>query len=95
MNVNVTCKIPIPQEEDAYLIAYNRVDGVTFYETCNQEALVSRLANHFEGKEEEKIKSIQVMVINEEYPFFKEIGRRKLREMHKAHKNSLEDKTSS
>ena len=60
--------------------------------TYNQKALVYKLAEYFKKG---YMRSIQVMVVNEKPPYFKEVSKGKLLQIYQANKNSLEGKASS
>lgn len=80
--------IVLIQGEITYIVGCNNDAPKTY----NQKALVSKLAEYFKKGD---VSSIQVLRVNEEYPFFEEINEEKLIQIYQAHKNSLEGKTSS
>ena len=82
-----------PKRGTVYLLARNGLDDdPPYYEVCNREALISRLAKYFgDGP----IREIQVIRINDESPFFEEIDEEELRKMHDSYKRNLEQRLAS
>ena len=84
----ITGSIVLIQGEITYVVGCENDVPKTY----NKKALVSKLAEYFENG---NMSSIQVLRVNEEYPFFEEISKEKLIQIYQAHKNSLEGKVSS